>query len=224
MDWFGIDFPKRSGWNRARCGACLQGIAIGIFIGYYLPIVRQTYYLPTTWNFLGVSLHLWAVWAFLVAGFLMQSEEKPPMTSEYPTPRRRRFQFSLSAALAITAVLGVAFARSREHDWGETVWFVTIPFAAGLATGDIMPKRSRFDVASIAIVPFVSTVVVAAFMFVAGVVEATVNPNPNDPAPLWLVPFQGLAVAMMYLPGGFIYGAIPSLAGAALSHARKKAN
>ena len=223
MDWLGINFPKRSGWNLARCGACFQGIAIGVFIGYYLPIVRQTYYLPTTWNFLGVSLHLWAVWAFLVAGLLMQSENKPTTMSEYPKPRGRRFQFSLSAVLAITAVLGVALAKLREHNWGETVWFVTIPFAAGLATGDVMPKRSRFDVASIAIAPFVSTAVVAVIMTVVGAVEATVNPNPNNPDPPWAV-IHGLAGAALYLPGSFISGAIPSLAGAALSHAWKKSN
>jgi hypothetical protein len=127
---------------------------------------------------------------------------------EGPQYSPRRFQFTLWTFLAIVAALGVGFEMGREHR-GEITWCIAVPFAVGLAVGDIAPPRSKGNVDLMILTPVVSGFVVCMAIFLVGIFYRYAYPDAN-PNPIIL---QALADVFFVWMGVFVFGAIPSLAG-----------
>lgn len=128
-----------------------------------------------------------------------------------------RWLLRLLTLIGILVSIGVALG-TMEAKRGELGWGLWLPFAAGLALGDIMPKRSRFNVAAIIIAPFFSTFAVGLVMVAASTHHAVVDPHNDITAP-YIV--QGLVGALFGIPSIAAIGAIPSSVGAAISSSLK---
>ncbi len=97
---------------------------------------------------------------------------------------------------------------------GELALCGLLPFAAGLAIGDILPKRNRLDITAIVAAPFFSVAAVGVLVIAACTYGAIAEPRDHITSPYII---QGIAGAVFILPGIFIGGAIPAIIGAAIS-------
>jgi hypothetical protein len=122
----------------------------------------------------------------------------------------------LLTLLGILLSVGVSFG-AMEAQRGELGWFVALPFAAGLAFGDMMPKRNRFEPMTVALAPLASIFAVGIILVVTVTCHAVVQPNPDTAAPYVV---QGLAGAAFGIPG-LIVGSIPAIIGALISSSLK---
>jgi hypothetical protein len=119
--------------------------------------------------------------------------------------------------LAICATVWAGFAVSVKP--GDAPWWViAIPFAVGLAFGATIPKHGRGNPAVLLAI-FAGPLVMCVGDGIICMISAIKEPNPNVTAPLVV---HGLAVAVMLFPGALLYGAVPGLIGAVITHFLKR--
>lgn len=122
----------------------------------------------------------------------------------------------LLTLIGILVSIGVTLA-AFESKRGDVAFYL-LPFAAGLALGDVVPKRTPLDLKAVLLAPFFAAFAVGVIAVAHGTYEAAVEPNPTVTAP-YIV--QGLSAAFFIVPGAFVYGAIPSIVGTAISNSLK---
>lgn len=120
----------------------------------------------------------------------------------------------------ILVSIGLSLEAINAHK-GEIALYGLLPFGAGLACGDLCPRRMRWDPLVIVFAPFISTMAVAVVVGAASTYHAVVDPNATVSAP-YIV--QGLVGALFVIPGAFIYGAVPSIVGASIASILKVGN
>lgn len=96
----------------------------------------------------------------------------------------------------------------------EIVLFGVLPLITGLVTGALAGRRHRLDARPLVIAPFASCLLVLAVLFSWDVILRLTDTGKGERHGAIL---RSLAGTLMYCPGVFLYGAIPAVAGAALS-------
>jgi hypothetical protein len=96
----------------------------------------------------------------------------------------------------------------------EFLLLAGLPLLVGLATGAIVPKQGRLNIAAIVIAPVVSCVVVCIVLFAWDVFYQYSHPNPDRPFRVPIV-VRSLMATVLHAGGVLLAGAIPAIAGSA---------